>query len=95
MALNRFSGLNNITAELELCTPLKSEADLDWVLRWSRNAFVMMSMMDYPYASSFIGDLPANPVNVSCNKAIEFGLQNPLAGLREAIGVFYSRSSGL
>lgn len=70
---------------------LETEQDLDWMLRWSRNAFVMMSMMNYPYASYH---LPANPVNVSCNKAIEFGIQNPLAGLREAIGVFYDRSPG-
>nr|CDS33314.1 Lysosomal Pro X carboxypeptidase [Hymenolepis microstoma] len=87
------SGLNNITKELQLCTPLESMADLNWMLRWSRNAFVIMSMMDYPYASSFMSNLPANPVNVSCAKAIEFGIQNPVAGLREAVGVLYERTS--
>lgn len=88
-----FSGLKNITDELHLCTPLENAADVDWMLRWSRNAFVMMSMMDYPYESSFMSNLPANPVNVSCDKAIEFGMQNPLAGLREAVGVLYERTS--
>ncbi|VDK33768.1 unnamed protein product [Taenia asiatica] len=85
------SGLRNVSMELNLCTILESEQDLDWMLRWSRNAFVEMSMMNYPYASN---NLPAYPVNVSCSKAIKFGTQNPLAGLREAIGVFYDRSSG-
>ncbi|CDS37318.1 Lysosomal Pro X carboxypeptidase [Echinococcus multilocularis] len=86
------SGLRNVTAELNLCTLLETGQDLDWMLRWSRNAFVVMSMMNYPYPSY---GLPANPVNVSCNKAIEFGVQNPLAGLREAVGVLYDRSSEL
>ncbi|EUB62748.1 Dipeptidyl peptidase 2 [Echinococcus granulosus] len=86
------SGLKNVTAELNLCTLLETGQDLDWMLRWSRNAFVVMSMMNYPYPSY---GLPANPVNVSCNKAIEFGVQNPLAGLREAVGVLYDRSSEL
>ncbi|KAL5107863.1 hypothetical protein TcWFU_006334 [Taenia crassiceps] len=85
------SGLKNVTTELNLCTLLATEQDLDWMLRWSRNAFVVMSMMNYPYANYH---LPANPVNISCNKAIEFGTQNPLAGLREAIGVFYDLNSG-
>ncbi|VDM36057.1 unnamed protein product [Hydatigera taeniaeformis] len=84
------SGLKNITMELNLCNTLETEQDLDWMLRWSRNAFVLMSMMNYPYASYH---LPANPVNVSCNKAIEFGTRSPLTGLREAVGVFYDRSS--
>ncbi len=87
-------GLKNISDELHLCQPMKDAKDLDWMLRWSRNAFVMMGMMDYPYASAFMGNLPANPVNVSCDKAIEFGITNPLAGLREAIGVFYGDGSG-
>ncbi|VDD81393.1 unnamed protein product [Mesocestoides corti] len=86
------NGLKNITIELGLCQPLETLEDLDRMLRWSRNAFVVMSMMNYPYSSSFMSDLPANPVKVSCDRAIKFGIKNPLAGLREAVGVFYSKS---
>lgn len=88
------SGLQNISSTMRLCKPMQNASDLDWMLRWSRNAFVMMGMMDYPYATSFMSSLPANPVNVSCDRAADYP-NDPIAGLREAIGVLYNISSGL
>ncbi len=54
-----------------------------------------MAMVNYPYASSFIGSLPANPVNVACAA----GMQNPfnpdedqVNGLYKITNVFYNSS---
>lgn len=90
-ALSGAEGLKNISQSLRLCSPLQNQSDLDWMLRWSRNAFVFMTMMDYPYQASFMGNLPAYPVNVSCLRAINE--TDPLVGLREALGVFYNTTN--
>ncbi|VDP73971.1 unnamed protein product [Echinostoma caproni] len=83
-------GLNKLSRELRLCEPMKNFDDYMWMLKWSRNAFVMMAMMDYPTEASFMGDLPAYPVNVSCHAAL--AAQDPISAIRDAVGVFYNSS---
>ncbi|THD23177.1 Dipeptidyl peptidase 2 [Fasciola hepatica] len=83
-------GLQLLSKQLRLCRPMANQSDYLWMLKWSRNAFVMMAMMDYPSKASFMGDLPAYPVNVSCDRALS--MTDSIDGLREAIGVFYNSS---
>ncbi|MED6245576.1 hypothetical protein ATANTOWER_004970 [Ataeniobius toweri] len=51
-----------------------------------------MAMLDYPYSTHFIGNMPANPVKVACGTM----LRGPdlLANLRDAAGIVYN-STGL
>ncbi|VEL22970.1 unnamed protein product [Protopolystoma xenopodis] len=65
--------MDEITKRLNLCTELKTDADLNWALKWTRNAFTLLAMMNYPYKTNFLSELPPNPVNVSCNLSIESG----------------------
>ncbi|KAL3319651.1 Dipeptidyl peptidase 2 [Cichlidogyrus casuarinus] len=87
------TGLQEISTEMRLCSSLKSKSDLDLMLRWSRNAFVMMAMMDYPYPTEFMAPLPGNPVNVSCERAIKAG--SDIGALREAVSVMYPYTTDL
>jgi dipeptidyl-peptidase-2 len=83
-------GLAVLSKSFALCKPLANVQEVDHLMRWIRNGFVMMAMMDYPYESSFMGHLPANPINKSCDAMLK---NSGLVGLREAVAVFYNDST--
>ncbi|VDP73838.1 unnamed protein product, partial [Schistosoma curassoni] len=84
------AGYKQLSNDLRLCKPVQNDFEFYWVLKWARNAFVMMAMLDYPYKASFMASLPANPVNVSCKIALS--VADLIPTLREAVGVFYNSS---
>ncbi|CAH8635802.1 unnamed protein product [Heterobilharzia americana] len=86
-------GYKQLSEQLRLCHPITNDFEFYWVLKWARNAFVMMAMLDYPYKASFMASLPAYPVNISCKNAL--ATPDPISSLREAIGVFYNSSMSL
>lgn len=56
-------GLEHLTNLFKLCRPLKSVDELkDWLLDMYGN----IAMVDYPYPTSFLADLPAFPARVFC-----------------------------
>ncbi|XP_797434.4 dipeptidyl peptidase 2 [Strongylocentrotus purpuratus] len=85
------SGLNKISTAFHLCKSLVSKADYYHLLGWIRNSFTYQAMLDYPYSASFMGSLPANPVNVSCHMLLN--ASTPLEGLAQASGLYYNTSS--
>ncbi|CAL1525887.1 unnamed protein product [Lymnaea stagnalis] len=84
-------GLDRIQAEFKLCNRLTDDQSYRHLLGWIRNAFTMMAMLDYPYPTGFMGNLPGFPVKVGCGKILNG--TNPLNGLAEAAGVFYNSSN--
>ncbi len=60
-------GYTTLSDKFKLCQPLKTDADYKHLLYWIRNAFTTMAMVDYPYSASFLGNLPAWPVNYACS----------------------------
>lgn len=74
---------------------------------WVRNAFVLVAMLDYPYATSFVGNLPAWPVNVTCDvllgrrsgahggTAHRTGAMAQLARMAQAAGIVYNSTGDL
>ncbi|KAM9393251.1 dipeptidyl peptidase 2 [Pholidichthys leucotaenia] len=81
-----------IQTAFSLCARPSSERDVYQLYGLLRNAFTVLAMLDYPYNTSFIGQLPANPVKVACEL-----MQRPsdlLSNLRDAAGIVYN-SSGL
>ncbi|VDQ00287.1 unnamed protein product [Trichobilharzia regenti] len=83
-------GYKQLSEQLRLCQPISNEFEFYWALKWARNAFVMMAMGDYPYQASFVGSLPAYPVNVSCKNALV--TPDLIPSLREAVAVYYNSS---
>ena len=63
-ALCCFLFSDSVQAAFNLCDPLRSMNDVNQLFGWARNAFVIMAMADYPYATSFLSPLPAWPVKV-------------------------------
>eukprot|EP01084_Bolivina_argentea_P289039 496228_1 len=81
-----------ITDTFNLCSPLSSN-EFNHFIEWSRNALLTMAMVDYPYSADFLGNLPAWPVNVSCDLLIEYK-SNPMKALSEGVGLYYNASYG-
>merc|ERR1719242_1032224 len=74
------------------CKRMDSPEDVNHLILWARNAFVLLSMLDYPYPTDFLGPLPGWPVKVSCNAMLETG---GLDGLREAVAPAYNATGEL
>jgi len=80
-------GRDRLRKMFHLCQPL-AEADLNHFIQYARNAFTEMAMCNYPYQSSFLAPLPANPIAVAC----AFVVSDGLGGLAQAVGMLYGAS---
>ncbi|XP_065183893.1 dipeptidyl peptidase 2-like [Sycon ciliatum] len=85
------SGLEKLKAKFHLCSNISAD-NLQHFLLWIRNSFTIMAMVDYPYAASFLGNLPAYPVNRACDKIL--AADDALDGLADAVAMFYNSTSG-
>jgi lysosomal Pro-X carboxypeptidase len=67
-AMNRIAatptGLERLTSLFKFCRPLKS---VDEVKDWLLDMYGNIAMVDYPYPTSFLADLPAFPARVFCS----------------------------
>ncbi|XP_037338562.1 dipeptidyl peptidase 2 isoform X2 [Pungitius pungitius] len=83
---------SRIQTQFHLCKPPSSTEDIHQLNGMLRNAFTLMAMLDYPYSTHFMGNMPANPVKVAC----EIMLSGPdlLGSLRNTAGIVYN-STGL
>ncbi len=71
-AINRIgstaSGLERLTSLFKLCRPLKS---VDELKNWLFDMYGDIAMVNYPYPTSFLADLPGFPVRVYCANVTE------------------------
>ncbi|RLN69835.1 hypothetical protein BBJ29_001463 [Phytophthora kernoviae] len=98
------NGRRKLKEALALCedTPLNTEADVEAIMSWAKDAFDSMAMGNYPYPSSYIMNgvsvLPAYPMRVACSHvqdtfpATEDGELTLLQAFSKAIGVYYNSS---
>lgn len=93
------SGLALISEQFKLCAPVQSLNDVYDLMGYAENSFGNMAMSSYPYPSTYLllggkGILPAYPMRVACD-FLNTNLTTPaerLAGLRQAIGVYYNNT---
>lgn len=62
--LMNFSSVVNTS--FPVCQLVNTSDNITDLTNLLRNGFFYMAMTDYPYSSSFLQPMPANPVNVSC-----------------------------
>lgn len=82
-----------IQSALSLCNVPSSAEDIHQLNGLLRNAFTTMAMLDYPYSTHFMGDMPANPVKVACENMM--GGPDLLANLRDTAGIVYNSTGKL
>lgn len=62
---------SRIQSEFSLCKPPSSAQDIHQLNGLLRMAFTTMAMLDYPYSTHFMGNMPANPVKVTAQQSAE------------------------
>ncbi|XP_035021724.1 dipeptidyl peptidase 2 isoform X2 [Hippoglossus stenolepis] len=82
-----------IQAKFTLCKPPSSAQDIHQLYGLLRNAFTLMAMLDYPYSTHFMGNMPANPVKVACETMLSGS--DLLANLRNTAGIVYNSTGVL
>ncbi|XP_038064051.1 dipeptidyl peptidase 2-like [Patiria miniata] len=92
--VHSFPGLSNISSTFKLCKTLTYKTQIPHLQGWVRNAFTNMAMANYPYNTTFLGQMPAWPVNVSCSLIVDAPSTNPMQGLANAAILFYNGTSG-
>ncbi|KAH8317821.1 hypothetical protein KR074_011168, partial [Drosophila pseudoananassae] len=60
------AGKKQISDAFNLCSPIKSDADLKKFLDYVEEIYSNLAMVNYPYNSSFLAPLPAFPVRQVC-----------------------------
>ncbi len=78
-AINRVgsttSGLERLTSLFKLCQPLKT---VDELKNWLLDMYGNIAMVDYPYPTSFLADLPAFPAKVFCANVTSPTFKKPI-----------------
>ncbi|XP_054628765.1 dipeptidyl peptidase 2 isoform X1 [Dunckerocampus dactyliophorus] len=82
-----------IQSAFTLCKRPSSAQDIQQLNGLLRNAFTLMAMLDYPYSTHFMGNMPANPVKVACDTMLRGA--DLLANLRDSAGIVYNSSGVL
>ncbi|KAK5868944.1 hypothetical protein PBY51_009915 [Eleginops maclovinus] len=87
------SGLQWLSEEFSLCTPLKNKNDAVGFKSWLQETWVNLAMVDYPYESDFLQPLPPWPIKVVCTHlALDPSVSDYqlLHGVSEAAKVYYN-----
>jgi len=65
-ALPNNTGLDWLNTNWKLCTAFNDKQNVTDLKAYLSDLWTNLAMMDYPYPTSFLAPLPANPVNAAC-----------------------------
>ena len=82
-----------ISRVFRLCREISSAKDFRHLLLFVRNAFTLLTMMDYPYPTSFMVPLPGHPVAFAADLIMK--ADTPMEGLYQATALVYNGTQGL
>ncbi|XP_030633269.1 lysosomal Pro-X carboxypeptidase [Chanos chanos] len=96
-AINNLSsseaGLEWLSKEFSLCSPLKKPEDVFGLKSWLQETWANLAMVDYPYEANFLQPLPRWPIEVVC-KHLYFDKDvsdyQLLRGISDAAKVYYN-----
>ncbi|GFN81535.1 lysosomal pro-x carboxypeptidase-like [Plakobranchus ocellatus] len=85
------AGLKFISDTFVLCDPLKSAADIEEFKAFLANLYVNYAMVDYPYPTSFLADLPGWPIKEACKSLLKPLSGKPLLqALSKVTGLYFN-----
>ncbi|XP_068174272.1 lysosomal Pro-X carboxypeptidase isoform X1 [Antennarius striatus] len=87
------SGLQWLSEEFSLCSPLKNKNNIFSFKRWLQETWVNLAMVDYPYEANFLQPLPPWPIQVVCKYlALDSTVSDYqlLHGVSKAVKVYYN-----
>lgn len=64
LSFHKAPGLQWLSEEFSLCTPLKNKIDAFGFKNWLQETWVNLAMVDYPYEANFLQPLPRWPIQV-------------------------------
>lgn len=76
-----------------MCTVPETADDIDTLIGLLTDSLGTMAMVNYPYPTNFVNDMPAWPVDVSCKRATAIkpnSTRDYMAALAAAGNVFYN-----
>nr|XP_055055252.1 dipeptidyl peptidase 2 [Misgurnus anguillicaudatus] len=77
-----------IQSAFSLCKTPSTSKDIKQLNGLLRNAFTFMAMMDYPYSTHFMSNMPAFPVKVACE--VMLNGTDLMSALRDTVGILYN-----
>ncbi|BBN07691.1 hypothetical protein Mp_4g05680 [Marchantia polymorpha subsp. ruderalis] len=85
-------GLRKLSSQFHMCTDLHDSGELG---AWTDNAYAYVSMVNYPYPSSFLQNLPAYPINEMCKAMDSIPESDAMARIFAAMDVYYNYTGDL
>jgi dipeptidyl-peptidase II len=85
-----FQSLSNY---FNVCKPITTANQVSKLLFYLKGAAATLAMLDYPYAATFVTNMPANPVQVACKRLLK--ADEILSGMNDAINVFVNYTGQL
>ena len=89
-------GMDWLSKTWKLCKPLKNSDDVKKVKSWLNEVYVNLAMVNYPYPSTFLADLPGYPIRVFCSHLKNDSLKGKelLSDLVKGLNVYFNFSGG-
>lgn len=88
---NRPADYDALATIFNTCQKINTTDDVNNLYTLMMNGFSYMAMTDYPYNTSFLNPMPANPVNAACDKLKDIPYPAPTSHKKGTLGALSAR----